>query len=413
METSKIRNLFTIDVMSRVASGVGDSIFYPVMITLAAMTANPAQAMLFVSLSEGIPILLGLFIGTAADSVNNKMKTMHILNISRFVLYGISAFLFFQNVMLAFYATIFINFISDCIGKGYTPIANAMLISYVPKEEMVEKQGILNSIQPMIGILAPLLGGVLMLYLNYGVLASFNAITFLAATALLLVAKTAFAEIEKRLPKTTEKLTPKQLVTNTKAGLDFLLAHKQVFILILITLIINMLLSSLPKITMPMHLLQLGIVEADKLGVTMSIALAIMAIGTIVGSLLAKKVEKFEVVDIFVFCVGICGICTIGLGFGTNIVFWAVILFILGFAMGILNTYFSALLMTTVQVDNIGTVTAFVTLLSGGGIILGDILTTGLLSFYTSGVIMSVTGSIVVLISLLTLVGKKKIQSFA
>ena len=95
METSKIKNLFTIDVMSRVASGVGDSIFYPVMITLAAMTANPAQAMLFVSLSEGIPILLGLFIGTAADSVNNKMKTMHILNISRFVLYGISAFLFF------------------------------------------------------------------------------------------------------------------------------------------------------------------------------------------------------------------------------------------------------------------------------------------------------------------------------
>lgn len=69
--------------------------------------------------------------------------------------------------------------------------------------------------------------------------------------------------------------------------------------------------------------------------------------------------------------------------------------------------------MTTIQVDTIETVTAFSSLLSGGLIILGDILPTGLPSFYTSGVIMSITGLIVVLISLLTLVAKKKIQSFA
>ena len=59
-------------------SKVGDRLFYTAMLTIATSLPSGGIAVMIVSASETLPILLSLFLGVVADKQKNKVRLLII-----------------------------------------------------------------------------------------------------------------------------------------------------------------------------------------------------------------------------------------------------------------------------------------------------------------------------------------------
>lgn len=400
METKMIqkedKKLFTIDLISRSVSSFGDLIFYPVMLAIAASMENPAGAMLLVSLSESIPIFLAVFIGVFADRLNNIFKSMHVLNFIRFVLYLISAALFFVDMKLAFYATIIINFFSDCLGKMYNPLANSMMVTYADEATMIEKQGVLSSVNGVVQIFAPLLGTVLLATLNYGVIGIANALTFLATSFVLLIAKKQFRQYSNKVA-VARKVGKEKTDTyaQIKKSFNFIFKNNSLTLIVLCCLVINMFTIPIVRIILPIFLMESGMATAESVATAIVFMNIMFAVGNILGSLGSRIFKKFPMFRTFALSIIVMAALMIVMAFQTNMILLNVIFFFIGIVSGVINTLFMGYLMQIVTQDIMGGVTNAVTLITAGGGIVGDLVATSLLSIVASASLVKIISALI------------------
>ena len=372
MKTNKI---FSIDLLSRAISGFGDLLFYPIMLMLAMQTQNPARAILFVSLSESIPIILGVVIGAFADNVYERLKTMHILNLLRFVLYVFVGIFFFQDGQLAFYLTIGINFLSDCIGRGYQPIANAILKSYVGEEEMVEKQGIIQSVQAITQVIAPMIGGWLVVILHPSSVAFINSATFILASIVLFVGQKQFKKIERNMHDSLVEENSENVLQNIKATIIFLFTEKRSLLPVIFTsLAINLLFSPFQKMALPLHLVASGASTNEMIAFHSGIIGCTFSIGIIIGALVAKFFTKFKIKTLITLTCIISAPFIVATGLLQSILIISFLMLITGIFVGVTNTLFSSIMMNETPTKRIGVFTNVIMLICTGGMVFGDLL---------------------------------------
>jgi|GEM_PF-2571803 len=394
----KDRKVFAIDVISRSISSFGDLIFYPVMLAIAATLENPAQAMLLVSLSESIPILLAIFIGAFSDRLVHVLKSMHILNILRFLLYLCSGLLFFRNVTFAFYITIGINFVSDCIGKAYNPLANALLVTYASENTMIEKQGALNSVQGIIQVIAPLLGTVLLATLSYGIIGIINAGTFLITSATLLIAGKSFQKYSAKIASERAAThTQTNTIAQVKKSMNFIFNNKVLLMIVLICLVINMLTIPLIRIVLPIFLIENQIAVAEQVAISLVYLNTTFAIGSIIGSLISRYFKNFLLFRLMMIDLLLIAGVLITMTFFSNLIILCALYFVLGIMSGVINTLFMGYLMQIITQDIMGGVTNAITLITAGGGIIGDLLATALLGVISSTAVFRSVSIIVII----------------
>lgn len=186
-------------------SKVGDRLFYTAMLTIATSLPSGGIAVMIVSASETLPILLSLFLGVVADKQKNKVRLLVFCSYFRMAMY-IGIGLIFRNsptlILVLFAAGL--NFLSDISGNYASALFSPFTKILVRAEEMEQAQGIVSLGTQLVSVLATFIGASLLAYFRESSLAFINASVFMLVAIMYLGAGTSLKGHEEKI-KTLEK----------------------------------------------------------------------------------------------------------------------------------------------------------------------------------------------------------------
>lgn len=346
----KNNKLFSRLVGINLLSKVGDRLFYTAMLTVAASLQDASLAVMVVSASETLPILISLFLGPIADKQEQKLHQLVSSSLFRVLMYLGIAFIFRYppTVMLIFLAAFF-NLLSDVSGNYSTALFSPFTKTLVKPENMQEAQGLVSLGTQLVTILSTFIGASLLLVFSESSLAATNAIVFLIVAIFYWMIHPQLKMYESNMTISKEKNAFRVVKENFKS---FLTDH--VFFINLVQLaMLNGFFGGLTP------LFALFIKENCELAtlskpLKISILSGIITFFMIIGNGLTNKIFKKQSIFIINILADLA-ILLVGLGFVMNSIWiiWGGNAF-LAFLLGIVSPRFSADVVNRYPVERIG-----------------------------------------------------------
>ncbi|SDP16981.1 Major Facilitator Superfamily protein [Streptococcus equinus] len=346
----KNNKLFSRLVGINLLSKVGDRLFYTAMLTVAASLQDASLAVMVVSASETLPILISLFLGPIADKQEQKLRQLVSSSLFRVLMYLGIAFIFRYppTVMLIFLAAFF-NLLSDVSGNYSTALFSPFTKTLVKPENMQEAQGLVSLGTQLVTILSTFIGASLLLVFSESSLAATNAIVFLIVAIFYWMIHPQLKMYESNMTISKEKNAFRVVKENFKS---FLTDH--VFFINLVQLaMLNGFFGGLTP------LFALFIKENCELAtlskpLKISILSGIITFFMIIGNGLTNKIFKKQSIFIINILADLA-ILLVGLGFVMNSIWiiWGGNAF-LAFLLGIVSPRFSADVVNRYPVERIG-----------------------------------------------------------
>jgi MFS family permease len=346
----KNNKLFSRLVGINLLSKVGDRLFYTAMLTVAASLQDASLAVMVVSASETLPILISLFLGPIADKQEQKLRQLVSSSLFRVLMYLGIAFIFRYppTVMLIFLAAFF-NLLSDVSGNYSTALFSPFTKTLVKPENMQEAQGLVSLGTQLVTILSTFIGASLLLVFSESSLAATNAIVFLIVAIFYWMIHPQLKMYESNMTISKEKNAFRVVKENFKS---FLTDH--VFFINLVQLaMLNGFFGGLTP------LFALFIKENCELAtlskpLKISILSGIITFFMIIGNVLTNKIFKKQSIFIINILADLA-ILLVGLGFVMNSIWiiWGGNAF-LAFLLGIVSPRFSADVVNRYPVERIG-----------------------------------------------------------
>lgn len=346
----KNNKLFSRLVSINLLSKVGDRLFYTAMLTVAASLQDASLAVMVVSASETLPILISLFLGPIADKQEQKLRQLVSSSLFRVLMYLGIAFIFRYppTVMLIFLAAFF-NLLSDVSGNYSTALFSPFTKTLVKPENMQEAQGLVSLGTQLVTILSTFIGASLLLVFSESSLAATNAIVFLIVAIFYWMIHPQLKMYESNMTISKEKNAFRVVKENFKS---FLTDH--VFFINLVQLaMLNGFFGGLTP------LFALFIKENCELAtlskpLKISILSGIITFFMIIGNVLTNKIFKKQSIFIINILADLA-ILLVGLGFVMNSIWiiWGGNAF-LAFLLGIVSPRFSADVVNRYPVERIG-----------------------------------------------------------
>lgn len=346
----KNNKLFSRLVGINLLSKVGDRLFYTAMLTVAASLQDASLAVMVVSASETLPILISLFLGPIADKQEQKLRQLVSSSLFRVLMYLGIAFIFRYppTVMLIFLAAFF-NLLSDVSGNYSTALFSPFTKTLVKPENMQEAQGLVSLGTQLVTILSTFIGASLLLVFSESSLAATNAIVFLIVAIFYWMIHPQLKMYESNMTISKEKNAFRVVKENFKS---FLTDH--VFFINLVQLaMLNGFFGGLTP------LFALFIKENCELAtlskpLKISILSGIITFFMIIGNGLTNKIFKKQSIFIINILADLV-ILLVGLGFVMNSIWiiWGGNAF-LAFLLGIVSPRFSADVVNRYPVERIG-----------------------------------------------------------
>ena len=346
----KNNKLFSRLVGINLLSKVGDRLFYTAMLTVAASLQDASLAVMVVSASETLPILISLFLGPIADKQEQKLRQLVSSSLFRVLMYFGIAFIFRYppTVMLIFLAAFF-NLLSDVSGNYSTALFSPFTKTLVKPENMQEAQGLVSLGTQLVTILSTFIGASLLLVFSESSLAATNAIVFLIVAIFYWMIHPQLKMYESNMTISKEKNAFRVVKENFKS---FLTDH--VFFINLVQLaMLNGFFGGLTP------LFALFIKENCELAtlskpLKISILSGIITFFMIIGNGLTNKIFKKQSIFIINILADLA-ILLVGLGFVMNSIWiiWGGNAF-LAFLLGIVSPRFSADVVNRYPVERIG-----------------------------------------------------------
>lgn len=180
-ENKRFTQLVGINLLSK----VGDRLFYTAMLTAAASLPNGSLAVMIVSASETLPILMSLFLGVAADRQQQKLGHLVSSSLFRTLMYlGIGFIFSYPPTLLLILAASLLNLLSDISGNYSTALFSPFTKTLVKADDMEEAQGLVSLGTQLVSVLATFAGASLLTVFRESSLALINALIFLAVAIL-------------------------------------------------------------------------------------------------------------------------------------------------------------------------------------------------------------------------------------
>lgn len=345
-ENKRFTQLVGINLLSK----VGDRLFYTVMLTAAASLPNGSLAVMIVSASETLPILMSLFLGVAADRQQQKLGHLVSSSLFRTLMYlGIGFIFSYPPTLLLILAASLLNLLSDISGNYSTALFSPFTKTLVKADDMEEAQGLVSLGTQLVSVLATFAGASLLTVFRESSLALINALIFLAVAILYGLMRPFLKEQESKIKTIKEKTTLSAVKDNFKSFLDDRI--------LLINLIQLALLNGFFGGLMP--LFALFIKENQELATVsnplkISVLSGIITLFMIIGNSLTAKVFRKH----SIFVINLWADITIllaGLGFIADNI-WLIFLAdsLLAFLVGIVSPRFSADIVNRYPVERIG-----------------------------------------------------------
>lgn len=161
-------------------SKIGDRLFYTAMLTVATSLPNRSLAVMVVSASETLPILISLFLGVIADKQKQKLKHLIRSSLFRAIMYiGIGLIFRYPPTLILVIFASFLNLLSDISGNYATALFSPFTKILVKSKNMEEAQGFISVGTQLVTVLATFIGASLLTVCTESSLAMLNASIFL------------------------------------------------------------------------------------------------------------------------------------------------------------------------------------------------------------------------------------------
>ncbi|KXU01135.1 Macrolide-efflux protein [Streptococcus constellatus] len=184
-------------------STFGDTVFYLAFINYVSSYAFAPLAILMITTSETLPQIMQIFTGVVADFQKNRIGKYSVLMFVKFVLYATVALILvgtkFSLVSVFLICLIcLINFVSDTIGYFSSAMITSIYVKII-NNDMTSALGFKQATANLVRVFGNLSGGALIGFINIGMFAGMNALTFLFAFFGILLIRTNLVRFEEQI----------------------------------------------------------------------------------------------------------------------------------------------------------------------------------------------------------------------
>ncbi|MEJ6348868.1 MFS transporter [Holzapfeliella sp. He02] len=161
-------------------SKIGDRLFYTVLLSIAATLPKPHLAITIIAISETLPLLLGIFLGSLADQNPHKPNQLIRTGFLRFALYlFIGILLNYTPTMTLILSIAAFNFLSDLLGNYSSALIAPFTKLMVQPADMPKAQSLISITSQLLSAMATFLGAYLMTIFLPKTISGLNALIFL------------------------------------------------------------------------------------------------------------------------------------------------------------------------------------------------------------------------------------------
>ncbi len=338
-----------------VISTIGDALYYIALMTYASHLPQANVAIAIVAVSESLPMLAALLLGSLADASRQRSRCLISNAVIRSLCYLlIGVVVGFDPSLLILIGIAFINLFSDLIGNYSSSLMTPFLPLLIKPAELEEAQGLNGSLAQTIRIAANFIGSFLIGVLSFQQLAWINSLTFLLTVPLLLLLKPILQPLEDQHLKTAA-LSPAGLLQQIKTALNEIYRNHQLLQLLLVFTVINALFTTIMPL-LSMLITQQPTMIIKNFAFTLALIQGIVACGAIIGGLTGSRIFKSSSLyqlnpwivltsNVLLFSMLIQQIWLLLPVFG-----------LLGFLIGAANPKLSAAVLTLIPLEQLGTV---------------------------------------------------------
>ena len=345
----KKNKLFTQLASINLVSKIGDKLFYTAMLTTATSLTDGSIAVMVVSASETLPILISLFLGVVADRQRQKLKHLIGSSLFRAVMYISIGFIFKYppTLLLVIFASL-LNLLSDISGNYSTALFSPFTKILIKSEDMEEAQGFISVGTQLVTVFATFIGASLLTIYTESSLAMLNALIFLIVTLLYWSVKSPLKKQEDKLKIVEHEKTFLVVKENLRSFLSDILLINLIQLAMLngffggLTPIFALFIKSNNELVLLSNPVKISLLSG------------IMTLSMILGNSLTSKIlRKYSIFHINVWSDVM--ILLIGIGFNLNSI-WIIFLAnsSLAFLLGIVAPRFSADVVNRYPVERIG-----------------------------------------------------------
>lgn len=271
-------------------STFGDTVFYLAFINYVSSYAFAPLAILMITTSETLPQIMQIFTGVVADFQKNRIGKYSVLMFVKFVLYATVALILVGTKfsLVSVFLICLINFVSDTIGYFSSAMITPIYVKII-NNDMTSALGFKQATANLVRVFGNLSGGALIGFINIGMFAGMNALTFLFAFFGILLIRTNLVRFEEQL-EITQALDSKNFWKHLLDSLKILGSLGNIIKLIGI-LSIN---QAVINVTIPVTtLLLIKYPFADlETGQSIAILTTVELIGIVCGNFLSGNVMK-------------------------------------------------------------------------------------------------------------------------
>lgn len=271
-------------------STFGDTVFYLAFINYVSSYAFAPLAILMITTSETLPQIMQIFTGVVADFQKNRIGKYSVLMFVKFVLYATVALILVGTKfsLVSVFLICLINFVSDTIGYFSSAMITPIYVKII-NNDMTSALGFKQATANLVRVFGNLSGGALIGFINIGMFAGMNALTFLFAFFGILLIRTNLVRFEEQL-EITQALDSKNFWKHLLDSLKILGSLGNIIRLIGI-LSIN---QAVINVTIPVTTLLLIKYPFAGLEIGQSIAIltTVELIGIVCGNFLSGNVMK-------------------------------------------------------------------------------------------------------------------------
>lgn len=271
-------------------STFGDTVFYLAFINYVSSYAFAPLAILMITTSETLPQIMQIFTGVVADFQKNRIGKYSVLMFVKFVLYATVALILVGTKfsLVSVFLICLINFVSDTIGYFSSAMITPIYVKII-NNDMTSALGFKQATANLVRVFGNLSGGALIGFINIGMFAGMNALTFLFAFFGILLIRTNLVRFEEQI-EITQALDSKNFWKHLLDSLKILGSLGNIIRLIGI-LSIN---QAVINVTIPVTtLLLIKYPFADlETGQSIAILTTVELIGIVCGNFLSGNVMK-------------------------------------------------------------------------------------------------------------------------
>ena len=181
-------------------STFGDTVFYLAFINYVSSYAFAPLAILMITTSETLPQIMQIFTGVVADFQKNRIGKHSVLMFVKFVLYATVALILVGTKfsLVSVFLICLINFVSDTIGYFSSAMITPIYVKII-NNDMTSALGFKQATANLVRVFGNLSGGALIGFINIGMFAGMNALTFLFAFFGILLIRTNLVRFEEQI----------------------------------------------------------------------------------------------------------------------------------------------------------------------------------------------------------------------